>query len=227
MPRTECRDTIIMTEWFYESTGKIFGPVTREKIVQLVADGVLHAQSPVWTQEFGTEWKSVASARIAGNVSSPPPLLKPSPHRADEQELVRRMADYQRISGALWVAIGILQCIAVFTIIAGIWNISAGWSRFNISKRILARDATVPAEFQPVGGLVTIGVVNLLFGAAFGVLFVLFDFFIRDKVLSNAAVFNVDIGSPTFKVDRAAATPGTHRPTDRRPNRTNYVPPLM
>ena len=39
-------------------------------------------------------------------------------------------------------------------------------------------------------GLVVIGVVNLFFGAVFGLLFVGFDFYIRDLVLTNREIFS-------------------------------------
>ena len=125
---------------------------------------------------------------------TPPPLprsLVPPrlPGRSGDDLLVRRLTDYEKISGALWVAIGIFQCLTVLGIIAGIWNVFAGWTRFKMSKRIFARDATVPADFEPIGGLIVIGIINLILGGVIGLVFVAFDFFIRDKVLSNAQVF--------------------------------------
>jgi hypothetical protein len=57
------------------------------------------------------------------------------------------------------------------------------------SKRILERDPTIPSEFESIAQLVIIGVINLVLGGLIGVLFVGFDFYIRDKVLTNAHIF--------------------------------------
>lgn len=98
---------------------------------------------------------------------------------------IRQIADYERISGYVWIVLGVIQIVTVVGIVAGIWNIVAGRSRLQIVPRILARDAAIPAELDHVTGLVIIGALNLFLGGVIGLAFVGFDFFIRDKVLSN------------------------------------------
>lgn len=110
-------------------------------------------------------------------------------HDVGEQTL-RRIADYERISGILWLILGIVQVLMIVTIIVGIWNIYAATTRMKLQPLILARDSRVPAAYEGVGQLIVIGVLNLLLGGIIGVVFVVFDFIIRDMVLSNRHLFN-------------------------------------
>lgn len=114
-----------------------------------------------------------------------------------EEELVRRIADYERISGILWIVLGVIQIVCLFGIIAGIWNIFAGRSRLKFSPVIVARDASVPQAYESVTQLVIIAAINVLVGGFIGVAFVAFDFYIRDKVLSNARLFNRQLQQPS------------------------------
>ena len=107
----------------------------------------------------------------------------------DNQNLLRRIADYERISGILWIVLGVLQLCSIVGAIAGIWNIIAGVSRFKLVPRIRAADATVPGEYQDITQLVIIAAINLFLGGIIGIACVVFDFYIRDKVLSNAGIF--------------------------------------
>lgn len=107
-----------------------------------------------------------------------------------DEHLLQRIADYERISGILWMILGILQVLMVVTIIVGIWNIFAASSRMKLRPMIMARDARIPAAYEDVTQLVIIGVLNLFLGGVIGVLFVVFDFIIRDMVLSNRRIFN-------------------------------------
>ena len=98
---------------------------------------------------------------------------------------VNRLADYQRWSGFLWIGLGIIQALTVYGIIAGVWNIFAGISRVKMAKQIRARDASVPAAFKDVSGLVIIAIVNILLGGVIGLVVVGFDIFVRDKILKH------------------------------------------
>lgn len=109
--------------------------------------------------------------------------------QGEDQNLVRRLADYERMSGIFWIVLGAVQICLLVTALAGMWNIYAGVTRMKAAKRILERDPAIPAAFESIGQLVIIGVINLVLGGLVGVLFVGFDFFIRDKVLTNAHLF--------------------------------------
>lgn len=128
----------------------------------------------------------------------PQPHLQPQPqvyapshldtyHDADT---IRRIADYERLSAILWMILGIVQILTIVAIIAGVWNIFAAWSRFRLVPLIRERDSRVPDVYEGVVGLVIIGLINLFLGGLIGVVFVIFDFIIRDKVLSNRRLFN-------------------------------------
>jgi hypothetical protein len=113
-----------------------------------------------------------------------------SQQRRDDDDLIRKVADYEKISAALWLVLGIIQILCVVTAIAGIWNVIAAISRFKLAERIREGDAGVVDSYESMAGLVVIGVVNLFFGAVFGLLFVGFDFYIRDLVLTNREIFS-------------------------------------
>jgi hypothetical protein len=106
------------------------------------------------------------------------------------EQTIRRIADYERVSGILWLILGIVQVLMIVTIIVGIWNIVAAVSRLNMRPMILARNARVPAAYEGVTQLIVIGALNLLLGGVIGVLFVIFDFIIRDMVLGNRHLFD-------------------------------------
>jgi hypothetical protein len=103
--------------------------------------------------------------------------------------LIRRIATYERVTGALWIALGVLQCLSLILIIAGAWNIVAGISRLNMAPRVERREASVPPKFEGLTMYIVIGIVNLLFGAVLGVALVGVDLYVRDQVLKNRHLF--------------------------------------
>lgn len=115
--------------------------------------------------------------------------LQPSRSWGYDDQAIRRIADYERISATLWLILGVIQILMIVTIIAGVWNVIAAWSRFKVSPMIRQRDSRVPAFYEGITQLVIVGVINLLFGGVIGVLFVIFDFVIRDMVLNHQHLF--------------------------------------
>lgn len=109
--------------------------------------------------------------------------------QTEEQNLIRRLADYERLACIFWMVLGVFQICLVFTAIAGIWNIIASISRWKLPDRIRQRDPTIPQAYQGVSQLIIIGIINLFLGGFIGVLFVAFDFYIRDQVLTNTHLF--------------------------------------
>lgn len=104
--------------------------------------------------------------------------------------LFRKLADYERLSGILWILIGVLQVFTFWGAIAGIWNLFAGYSRIKIAPRIRARDRSVPAEFDGIAQLAILAVINVLLGGVIGIVFVIFDYIIREKILDNRHLFD-------------------------------------
>ncbi|MDA1143225.1 MAG: hypothetical protein O3B01_32100 [Planctomycetota bacterium] len=118
-----------------------------------------------------------------------PHFIEPSSQLAEETTL-RRLHDWERLSSIFWIIWGVIQCFTGWLIIAGIWNIVNGIAARKLLPRILAKDATIPNDYEPVAPLVVIGVVNLVLGGVIGVGFVIFDFWIRDVVLKNKHLFD-------------------------------------
>lgn len=110
--------------------------------------------------------------------------------RLQSDVLIRKLSDYEKISGILWLALSIVQIISIFGIIAGVWNFFAALSRLGMSKKILSQDEDVPSHYEGISQLIIIGLINLFFGAAIGIIFVVFDFFIREKILENRSLFS-------------------------------------
>ena len=137
--------------------------------------------------------------------SAPPPQVYQQPYMPpqpiynapaaatrNDDVLIRRIADYERMSCILWLILGIIQIICIVTIIAGIWNVVAVISRWSLPKKIRQRDPGIIEAYQGLGGLIIIGLINFFFGAIIGVAFVVFDLYVRDKVLSNAHLFTAN-----------------------------------
>lgn len=184
----------IMKVWILRN-GQNHGPYSIQQLQDWLTNGQVSQHDQAWHQ--GHQWRPLGDVlRDAGCVLPPPPqaaapfpMFTPGAAYADPDSTIRRIADYERVSGILWIVIGALQCLTLIGIIAGIWNIVAGISRIRVVPIILQRDPRVPAIFEGIGQLIVIGVINLFLGGVFGVLFVIFDFFIRDMVLRNRHLF--------------------------------------
>ncbi len=177
--------------------GQSHGPYSIEQLQQWLTGGQVSQHDQAWHE--GHQWRPLGDVlRDAGCVLPPPPPLAASAFplftasqtmAASPDHTVRRIADYERISGILWIIIGAIQCLTLIGIIAGVWNIVAGISRISAAPLILQRDPRVPAMFEGIGQLIVIGLINIFLGGIVGVLFVIFDFVIRDMVLRNRQLF--------------------------------------
>jgi hypothetical protein len=175
---------------FIFKAGNRSGPFSLAELNGLVASGGLLSTDHAWYQGC-PDWIRVGE--IPG-VTPPMPVPPPYPVLAREaaessDTLIRRISDYARISGILWIVLGSIQVLSIVGAIAGAWNIFAGITRLQAATRISNRDPKVPGEFNGITGLVSIGIINLLLGGVIGLLFVAFDFVIRDKILSNPGLF--------------------------------------
>jgi hypothetical protein len=171
-----------------------YGPYELLEINGYLKDGSLLTTDLAWYDGI-PDWiplSQVPGIQSPGRVPPPPPQ-KHNSLDLDGDLTIRRLADYERISGILWIVLAAIQILTVVGIIAGIWNILAGISRINVSKQITARDSKVPAIFESYTQLIVIGIINLLLGGIIGVAFVAFDFYIRDVVLRNARLFTTTV----------------------------------
>jgi hypothetical protein len=177
--------------------GQKYGPYALKQVEAWLAEGKVSQLDMAWSQ--GQQWRPLGDLlREAGCVIPPPPppagssmpfFSAASPVASGDEATVRRIADYEKASGVLWIIIGVLQCLTLIGLIAGIWNIFAGVSRLRLSPLILQRHPGVVAAFEGIGQLIVIGVINLFLGGLIGVAFVIFDFVIRDMVLRNRHLF--------------------------------------
>lgn len=133
-------------------------------------------------------WDGHAWTSHTSPLSGPPPLYT----MPNDVVVVRRVSEYTRWSGIGWMILGALQVISVFGIIAGAWNLYAGWTRVKTAPLIARRDQAVPQIFEGLAGYVVIGLINLFLGGVVGVALVVFDLFVRDQVLKNRGLFTGD-----------------------------------
>lgn len=131
--------------------------------------------------------------------------MKILPGEADNQ--IRRIADYERLSGIFWIGLGAIQVCMLWTAVAGIWNTVAAITRWKLPDRIRGRDPALPELYRGINQLVIIGIVNLLLGGIIGILFVVFDLFIRDQVLTNAHLFTGTTVAPSSASPSPALVP--------------------
>lgn len=192
--------------------GQKYGPYELAQVEAWVTQGKLSQADLAWSQ--GQQWRPLGDLlRDAGCVIPPPPPAAPSGipffsasvagASSSEEAAVRRIADYEKASGILWIVIGVLQCLTLVGLIAGIWNIYAGVTRLKMCPLILERNPRVPTAFEGIGQLIVIGIINLCLGGMVGVAFVVFDFVIRDLVLRHRHLFQ-PMAIPTVGV---GATP--------------------
>jgi hypothetical protein len=124
------------------------------------------------------------------------PPLQGSPTSTSTQGdgAIQSIRSLEQLSAVVWLIIGILQMLigfaAPFLFIAGIWNLFAAVTRFNLLKSIENRQKSVVVHYERITPLVIILIVNLLIGGVLGALWVIVDFIIRDKVLTNRHLFD-------------------------------------
>lgn len=106
-----------------------------------------------------------------------------------EPKLLRKISEYEKISGILWIVLGVIQVATVIGIIAGAWNIYAGYTKIKISPKILTADPEIPELYEDMTQLIIIAIINLIFGGVIGIVIVVFDYIIRDQVLENRHLF--------------------------------------
>ncbi|WP_276620408.1 hypothetical protein [Syntrophomonas wolfei] len=109
-------------------------------------------------------------------------------------QVAARIRKCELISGILWLIIGIVQLVFVWTAAAGVWNIFFSIMRLRSVKSIYAGNPEiVPWYDGRQNWLIAFAIVNLVLGGVVGVFLVAFDWWVRDFVLKNRAVFE---GSP-------------------------------
>lgn len=173
------------------------GPYTIEQCEAWLASGLLVQTDMAWHQ--GHAWRPLGDILRELGCNLPPPATAigvipivqfgMQTQGQHEAATIRRISEYERISGCLWIIIGAIQCLTIFAIIAGVWNIFAGLSRIKIAPVIMQRDARIPKMFEGVAQLIIIALINIFLGGIIGIIFIIFDFVIRDMILRNRKLF--------------------------------------
>ena len=108
-----------------------------------------------------------------------------------KREVIRKISEYEKTSGTIWIVIGILQCLSVVGIFCGIWNIIIGVQRSKYSKEISIYSTGIVETFEgQLTSLIIFLVINIFFGAVIGVIGAVFDMFVRNYVLENRAIID-------------------------------------
>ncbi|GLH74755.1 hypothetical protein GETHLI_32570 [Geothrix limicola] len=193
--------------WYYATPqGERIGPISYQELRALIQGGRVYRTDLVWAAHM-QEWTPLERVpELAGWGRQLPPSVPAGASWQTTQEIIDTIRKLEVASGVVWSIIGGLQvlvpvlCLIVpflsfstemlVLLIAGIWNIYAALSRFNRAKLVQARRASVVSSFEGITQLIVIGVVNLLFGAVIGALWVIVDFINRDKVLRNRHLFD-------------------------------------
>jgi Protein of unknown function (DUF2510) len=137
----------------------------------------------------GAVWTANTSPAAAPVPVSGGPVAQSWVAESPDVTLIRRIATYERVSGWFWIALGVLQTLSLFLIIAGVWNIVAGVSRLKMAPRVERREASVPPSFEGLAMLIVVGIINFLFGAVIGLILVGVDLYVRDQILKNRHLF--------------------------------------
>lgn len=181
------------------------GPFVFEDVRLRVAGGLVTRTDLGW-YEGCPGW--IPLGTIPGLFPSPPPLPSHAFPRltgevnftadgvAAEEVFLRRMSDYEKVSGILWIGLAAVQIVSLVGIVAGVWNVFAAISRLGISKRILQRNPEIPKDYEGITQLIVIAAINLFLGGVIGIVFVAFDFYIRDLVLRNVHLFKPAEATP-------------------------------
>jgi len=97
------------------------------------------------------------------------------------------------ISGLLWLVVGVVQLILVYTAAAGVWNVVNAIIRLRSVGNIrVGNPEVVPWYEKRRTSLIIFAVVNLVLGGVVGVALVAFDWWVRDYVLKNKTAFTGD-----------------------------------
>jgi hypothetical protein len=54
-----------MNEWYFVAQDKRFGPVSAARVMELLREGSLTTNTPVWTSAFGNEWRPLGLTALA------------------------------------------------------------------------------------------------------------------------------------------------------------------
>ena len=67
---------------------------------------------------------------------------------SESDQCYRKLSDYEKISGIIWLVIGIIQVITLVGVICGVWNIVVACQRLKYSKELLNKPQNIVPAFE-------------------------------------------------------------------------------
>lgn len=108
------------------------------------------------------------------------------------EAVAAKVRRWEVASCVAWIVIGIVQCVLLYTVAAGVWNVVNAILALRNAKNITAHNpGVVPYFDQRRVWLIVLAVVNLVLGGVVGVVLVLLEWLLRDYVLRNRSAFEV------------------------------------
>jgi hypothetical protein len=106
------------------------------------------------------------------------------------EEVCRKLREHEKISNIMWLVVGILQVLAIFTILAGAWNIYRSIVGLKGINNIVPGNSSLENHYEKQLTWIILGLVwNVLFGAVLGAGLCIYDLWIRNYALSNKHAF--------------------------------------
>lgn len=102
----------------------------------------------------------------------------------------RKLSEYEKMSGVVWLVIGIIQICTLIGIICGIWNIIVSISRLKYANELLNKPTGITEKYEnQLTEIIIIMVLNIFLGAIIGVVGSVIDLFVRNYVIENKNIF--------------------------------------
>ena len=107
------------------------------------------------------------------------------------EKVTKTLSEREKISGIVLLVVGILQVICGLGFICGIWNIINAVKTLKNSQNVITPwKGIVDSYDKQLTNIIVTLVLNLIFGAGFGVLGAFYELFlVRGYVLKNREVF--------------------------------------
>lgn len=111
-------------------------------------------------------------------------------NQINKDDYYRKLSEYEKLSGAVWLVIGIIQVCSLVGIICGIWNIVVAISRLKYSNELLQKPENIAKDFEgQLTQIVVIMIINVFFGAIIGIIGSFVDLYVRSFVVDNKEIF--------------------------------------
>lgn len=132
-------------------------------------------------------------------------------------QCVANIVNKLQISGIAWIIVASLQVILAFyqiifvaeigsyyqnnywiingviVIGMGIWNLVCGIKRIQMSNSFPQRPVGIVGTFEPISGIISVLIANILLGGIIGIIGSIFDLTLRNYVMSNRVLlYNIE-----------------------------------